>query len=266
MDRMPAEDIILDSGAHTFFSSSGMSVHGYKVTRKMKNDLSRYHSDYLVFLKKNWDRFDYFVELDVADLFGMDIVRAMRDDYMKAGMWDKCIMGWHPINGEDDYQWMLDNTGSGWVAIEGNRIGVPLIKYNNYIRPAYERGIKVHGFALMSDKLLRAFPFYSVDCASWLVPVMYGKQPTWTGDHITMIEMGRDKRGDAIKRLTSPQRKLRASIEAYRKAEAYYTDYWKAKGIDWDEQVKKWSRNRNQNDSGLQAQTSGMELQTNRNP
>lgn len=233
----PADEVILDSGAHTFFSSVGLSVHGYKITRQDWGELDSYFRKFLIFLKRNWASYDYYVELDVADLFGIVKVEAMREDLRNAGLWSKCITAWHPVNGEDDYARMLDETESRYVALEGIRPGVPELPYNRFIKPAYDRGIKVHGFALMSDRILRKYPFYSVDCASWLLPVTYGKLPQFINGRIHQEDIRRV--ATAHKRLLKPAAKLEHSIKTYRKAEGYYTDYWIAKGIDWEAQIER---------------------------
>jgi len=46
-----------------------------------------------------------------------------------------------------------------------------------------KKGLKIHGFAIFSPKLMLRYPFYSVDASTWLIGSTYGNLliPTKTG-------------------------------------------------------------------------------------
>jgi len=257
LTSMPGDDVILDSGAHTLFSSYGLSVWAGKINKEEMPDLDDYIRGYLRFLKKNWERIDYYVELDVAELVGMDKVRAMRQDFMAAGLWAKCITAWHPPNGLKDFDWMLDHAESRFVAMEGIRPDRDPLPFNWFIKKCYDQRIRIHVFASMADKFLRAYPFYSVDCASWLNPAMYGVRMYWNGQQ---IKSQATQRGTGSFHALKPvAARLKEAIEGYRQAEQFYTAYWKAKGIDWDAQVQ--HETRDHRSSPQQAEARSLELQ-----
>jgi len=244
----PGESTIVDSGAHTFFGQSGLSVHKHTSTKEAGNvDLGHYHQAYMEFFKINFPRFDYFVELDVADVYGIDVVRTMRADYKEAGLWEKCITAFHRTNGADDYSWMLDNAESGYVALQGLRVNEPMLPYVAMIKRAYDRGIKVHGFALLNQPVLEGAPFYSIDCTSWLISQQYRriiqfrrgvlKQTSFLSQGVAARKTGPYARGRHPHKFRSIENQLSISLAAIRQFEHYVTDLWCKRGVDWDAQI-----------------------------
>ena len=141
---------------------------------------------------------------------------------------------------------MLDTTPSKYVAIEGDRKSRARLNYNKIIKPAYERGIKVHGFAMTKTSVLNTFPFYSVDSTSWLQGEMFGNIPFYQNGKIIRIKYGQKK--EFIKKtkelntnmLFKNGKKIRRKyilelgINAYKQYEQYYTKLWKKRNINWD--------------------------------
>ena len=240
----PGRRVILDSGAHSFFSMVGMSVH---VTYRKKTDvvLEDYFKKYLRFLEKNWDVFNYFVELDVADVFGMEAVQKMRRAYKSKGMMEKMIPGWHPVNGKEDFFWQL-KCPSHYIGMQGLRPGKPTIPYGPFIRECYDKGVRVHGFALLNQRLLREYPFYSIDSTTWLTPVQYNRQLSFDNGRLKATRIGTTVGSMAFTQTPSigvtlkGKDRLRLSIQAVHSFESYITDYWEQRGVDWSDQLEKF--------------------------
>jgi len=160
MPTMPGHCTILDSGAHSFFAMHAIGVEKKRETILI--DLEHYFTMYIEHLKLNWNKIDYFVELDVGEVYGMKIVKKMRDDFAREGLIEKCIFAWHPNNGINDLDICL-NCPSRYMGIEGMRPGDIVIPYNRILKKAYTIGTRIHGFALTNHKVFRRYPFYSVD-------------------------------------------------------------------------------------------------------
>ena len=81
-----SDTIVIDSGAHSFFSenedtSMSASVVKRKKTKKLDPDI--YFKNYISWLKANYDYYDYFVELDIGELISQPKVMLWRD-YLKS--------------------------------------------------------------------------------------------------------------------------------------------------------------------------------------
>jgi hypothetical protein len=234
---MPAENVILDSGAHSFFAMNDLAVHGKK-REKVKVDVSHYHGAYMNFIEYNWDHISYFVELDVADVFGFEWVQKMRADYVKRGLYEKCIPAWHRVNGMEDFEAMLE-CPSRYIGLQGLRPNEPLLPYNSLLQRAYEAGVRVHGFALTNGKVLDKYPFYSVDSTSWLQGIMYGSLREFRRGQFKTLNASRSKPGKKPLReaFYDDRERILYGIREVRKAEHHFTQYWKARGVDWEAQL-----------------------------
>jgi hypothetical protein len=237
---MPGNYVILDSGAHSFFAMNDLAVHGKK-RKSVKLDVAHYHGAYMNFVETNWDFISYFVELDVADIFGFEWVEKMRADYKARGLWDKCIPAWHRVNGMADFHAMLD-CPSRYIGLQGLRPSEQPLDYCDLIRQAFDAGVRVHGFALINQSILDKFAFYSVDATSWLQSAQYGS--------IRRFERGRLK---TVKTSWQPARRKCAKLESamfrnrlsllqegiaeIKKAEEFFTALWNARGVNWETQL-----------------------------
>lgn len=85
-----------------------------------------------------------------------------------------------------------------------------------------------HGLAVTSDRLLRAFPFYSADSSSWVSCLRFGG-----GRAAGLNKIPRYNESDAA--MTATIHTLRAEIRKYKQMEADITKLWKIRGVDWDE-------------------------------
>ena len=238
---MPGQYVILDSGAHSFFHMHGLSVYNTDRKSKPKIDVSHYHGAYMNFIETNWEWISYFVELDLADVFGFAWVQKMRRDLQRRGLWDKCIPAWHRINGERDFAEMLE-TPSRYIGLQGLRPGEPMLPYNSLLERAFEAGVRVHGFALTNHKMLEKYPFYSVDSTSWMQGAIYGGVRQFRrGRFVTKLASLRiqsNQNGEMMpETFFSDREKMCYSARQMKLAEHHFTQLWNERGVDWDAQL-----------------------------
>lgn len=248
LDQLAANEhsglLTIDSGAHSFFELMGISVtakHG-KVKNPDLPDPDAYFQKYKAWLVQWKDKFDYFCELDLQELVGMEKILDWRRQFCDAGLGDQMITVHHSCNNWGDYEQLIANTKSGYIAIEGVRKGAALLPYNKFIKYAYDKDIKIHGFAFTRSKLLYHFPFYSVDSSSWTAAPRYGILNKFNGvgikcvkptkehyiEHQVPIHLHNKDTSKAANRT-----KLEWSALQYQQLEVFFTDLWKARGIDW---------------------------------
>lgn len=241
-------NIIIDSGAHSFFvqSDSISAATNHKSKNKLKDTPTEYMEKYFEWVKQNWCHFDYFVELDIGEIVGQPQVLAWRERMKQENLYRKCIPVFHPaVMNFDDYIHMIETVQSGYVGIEGIRQQGQILPYRKYIKEAYLRGVKIHGFAMTKKNQLDEFPFYSVDSNSWKSGVMYGAGLMVT-DH--GIETVRYKNkddfglsagkinvdvvlGDTYSALSEII--LAETTKSYRWMQEYYTTLWTNRNIKW---------------------------------
>lgn len=258
--RPHVSTIIVDSGAHTFFSEStdGLTVSVHTKKTKTKETPDEYFEAYLIWVKKFYDYFDYFVELDVGELVGQNKVLQWRERLKQHGVYDKCITVMHPrVVDFDAYLAQLEDSKSKYVALEGLRSTQAQINYYKYLKPAIERGIKVHGFALTNKKIIEKYPFYSVDSSSWKTGIQYGSyrhsvDGVSKGVHFRknkwQLPMNVPNLMDVYHENSNVQilARLRLAVASYKDMQTFYTKLWKARGIDYSNfQVNHYEENKN---------------------
>jgi len=236
--------ITIDSGAHSFFEKMGISVTSSKKKDSSVPDPHAYFKNYFEWAKEWADHFDYFCELDLQELVGKDTVDQWRDQINKAGIGHKLITVHHSFNNWEDFVKLCKNSKSKYIAIEGIRKGQSMMLYNKYIKYAYDRGIKIHGFAFTRTKLLYHFPFYSVDSSSWTTAIRYGainkfeysKIKTVKSSKAHFFENNLDMDLHSSKRdRIANKKKLEYSAKQYRDLEVFFTKLWTSRGINWKE-------------------------------
>jgi len=248
--RKLVRKIIVDSGAHSFFSESD-TIHTASIVKKKiktKQSPEAYFEDYKKWLVFNYDNFDYFVELDIGELVGQEKVLRWREELKELGLYNKCITVYHPkVMSGADWLATLDDSQSKYVALEGVRGGCWTLPYFKLIKECYDRGIKVHGFAMTKNDVYYSYPFYSVDSSSWKSGSLYGNGKVLVNKEIKNVKFKNkehcfnvvDNKNFKISNLHSKNKKILAlsryllAVEAYKKIETEATRIWEKRGIIW---------------------------------
>ena len=257
------ERLIVDSGAHSFFTSNApeLSATGRQQKEERKRDPDQYFAQYLEWLMGVNEFISYFVELDIGELVGQGKVMEWREILKKRGLWEKCITVYHPkIMTMDDYLSDLKESGSRYVALEGDRGYRARLDYLPLIRAAYDTGVRVHGFALCKQEVLAKYPFYSIDSVTWKSGPMYGRNIGWRKGRIQTLLMKRSGpkagtqarcrgrlfseilEGRSVSGILANDTSKRASrllyaLMSFDMMEEHYTELWKSRGVNWEAQI-----------------------------
>lgn len=239
--------VIVDSGAHSFFSEVGTdSASVQKKFSVTKESYTEYIDNYYKWLHSCIDYIDYFVELDIGEITGQELVDKWYQELLDNGLAHKCIRVFHPATCSDEWwEHQVNTNPSKYVGIEGKRTNKPLINYNKYIKIAYDKGVKVHGFAMTGKKDVMKYAFSSVDSTSWSAGLRFGTVPIWN-DKKKCVQMRsiRDKNlwdkqmntkeyHDKDKKNGRKNLSL-TGMNAYFELEDYVTEVWNKRGIKWE--------------------------------
>lgn len=248
----PDMNIFIDSGAHSFFSATEGGVFAAssqlrKTDNKAKN-VDVYMENYVRWVKDNWDCFNWYVELDIGELVGQKKVNEWYKMLQKEKVSSKCIRVFHPrVMTIDDYKDIL-NCDSKFIALEGVRAGTKPLPYGKLVRMAYEKEVKVHGFAMTKQLYLEKIPFYSVDSTSWQAGYRYGSGYVPEKNEVQPQILNINSRDEMTKRYYVSIRKSLSKefsaterdnylgylgIQAYQKYEKYLTELWAKRGVVW---------------------------------
>lgn len=236
--------IVIDSGAHSFFGYTGTSTAAHHNNKKVKDmpDPNKYLADYVDWIEENYDHADYFVELDIQSIVGLEQVKKWREIYKSRNIAKKIIKVMHRCDSWDDFEKMVNESESGYIGLEGlsaKKINLPYMKMLNY---CYKKNVKVHGFALTASDITLNYPFYSVDSTTWTAPVRYG---TFLVLENGSLKQKKPDKNNLLKyklpielitknlTLEGSNIKLGLSMEAQRKYGEYLTEYWRKRGVLW---------------------------------
>lgn len=240
--------VTIDSGAHSFFAMAGVACTNTK-TKSKAPDPDEYVNDYLSWVKENFDQISYFVELDIQSLIGLKRVKAWREQMKKMGIYSKCITVYHSCDEWEDYIEMLDTSESGYVGFQGLRKKKALIPYFKSLKEAYSRGIRVHGFALTDPKIMKKYPFYSVDSTTWTSSVRYGTYMHIDRDYAFRQKVGTKENYfkdcvpvEITKKMQDKEascKKLEHSAQKFRDYAEVVTELWEKRGVNWDDAINR---------------------------
>jgi len=237
--------ITIDSGAHTFFGYTGestMAHHNNKDKSKMPCP-DKYFSRYFDWIKENYEKIDYYVELDIQSIVGMEKVRSWRAMLKSAGVFDKCILVAHSVDTWEDFITLCNESESKYIGFEGLRAKKILMPYTKMLKYCYENQIRVHGFALTDAAIASAFPFSTVDSTTWTAPVRFGSIIVLDGGKLkqvaptkanylkyridtSMFKTERSKEASTLK--------LNHAMESQREYEKFLKRLWETRGIKWN--------------------------------
>ena len=241
-----------DSGAHTFRTKALGHIGEHRGRAgEVDIDLDAFVEEYIAWLLKMQAQrlIDCWIELDVGAMTSERWVQDVRAKMVKAGLGVGLINVWHSNEHDWDY-WihLLEEARqpgrSHYVAIEGHNIVRPELDYRKFLRAAYERNVRVHGFKLTSEDDMRTNPFFSTDSTSWVSPAWHGSKigMTPTGGVVVRGKSAKVGKNDVMQSglrrgAKAPERvaALIQSAEAYVKMEQTMTDAWEARGVHWED-------------------------------
>ncbi len=164
MGDVGADNFLLDSGAYSYMNGADVTLEA----------MQAYVERYIQFIIKNNIR--YFFEIDVDNIFGLDMVEYWRG-LIEKRTGRQCIPVWHKGRGVGYWERMC--AGYGYVAIGGLVSHVRKQEYEGIkklISYANDRGVKVHGLGFTKTRTLHEYGWYSVDSSTWNIGAARGQQ------------------------------------------------------------------------------------------
>lgn len=193
-----ADNVLVDSGAHTFQKVGGMNWEQY--TR-----------EYGEWIKANdQDKIVGYFEMDIDNVIGYDNVLKLRDIMFEYT--DKVVPVWHKSRGNQDFEDMCKQCRSGVVSFSAVADALYKSEMLWMLKTAWENNCKLHALGMTSKNILNEVPFDYVDSSSWLQETMYGR--------VGKRDIRRVKQTDGIIARMS-------SHELWQRKQEYYFDKWK---------------------------------------
>lgn len=235
------KNLVVDSGAHSFFSqrleSAASVVRGRADARTDVKNVDKYVDEYCEFIKIFKDKVNYFVELDIDRVVGLEKTLQIRKRLAEVAGYDKLMVCYHPTMGSWD-ECKKDLFNYDYIGIQGIQAdGKIQIDYATVVKDCYANAKKVHAFAMTKKSFLAKIPVYSTDSSSWKAIFRFGK---------SVLKDRRGLLGDFFKsqirrgKLANEYNALE-EIKIWKKFEKYFTDLWLSRGIDWTNKVKEYN-------------------------
>lgn len=165
------------------------------------------------------------------------VIRSQKNaDFLRASGLNPVIEVFHQDEPFELLKTLEDRREGGCIAISP-RNDVSVQKREAWLKKVLHYCVKTfgksgippaHGLAVTNERLLRAFPFFSADSASWVSCLQFGE-----GKAAGLKKIPRYKESDAA--MAATIHALRSEIRRYKKMEADMTKLWKIRGIEWDE-------------------------------
>lgn len=223
--RNPKLKMMVDSGAHSW-NKTFINRTGGAAPRTDLPPIQDYYEEYISYAAAHSDDNIIYVELDV---YGT-IEKVYLDSMYKIAR--KKIKNFIRV-----YHTILDDGSLSelkkWIREGQTYIGIG--NDSTHLLPRIfditRDKVKIHGFAMTKQRLLDRYPFYSVDSTSWKSVQMFGG--AWVN--------GKKMRKEEIRELKHPaifkdsRYSLYDGAVAFMKMEEYYTNLWKARGVNWHE-------------------------------
>lgn len=241
-----AEVRFIDSGAFTLRTSWKSNSADVLVP-----DYDDYLEKYISWLKvlDSMGLATIWAEVDIGTLLSHEWVVRQREKMILRGLGHGLVNVWHSDMDWAEWLYLLKEAKqpgrSNYVAIEGYTAGREPLNYAKYLKAAYDRGVKVHGFKMTGADVMRNLPFYSIDSSNWKAPIRYNQKPYLHrsgGVGLTQSlqrEPGQIQswKGCIPKKGNGPEFRCKVLVEAvklYMTAERQITETWKQRGVDWD--------------------------------
>jgi len=223
------KNVMVDSGAFSFMSGTE--------TKIKKEDIDKFVEGYGQWLKDNKGYYDYFEEMDLDFIVGLNVVEEYRK-FLEKCAGQKCIPVWHINRGLDYWEQMVKDYD--YVAIGGLVTGeiTGMEMYAPYLLDiAHNNNCKVHGLGYTKTKLLKYIPWDSVDSSTWIFGGKRGTFFLFNEDKIITLKLGVFNKSSKIDYLKFAEINAQ-SWSAYAK---FIEDYWeRQKRNSLEEKEKIW--------------------------
>lgn len=242
--------IMIDSGAHSFFSEEGLSIAHSKKKKTKQTDFFEYAKNYAAWLVKYKKYIDVAVELDIDVLIGYSDVLKIRKILESSGA--PIMPVWHKSLGEAEWDNMIANypyVGIGLGDAKSTKSILNIRFFINKLSKAIKNKTKVHAFGMVKPNYMLRLPFYSVDSSSWNAGSRYGQLVGYDAKNIKIVQKRVNNQKDFLKVVnhlqldTSPTDLFKATrsyvnrdiinVQAYKRLEDIVTRVWSARGITW---------------------------------
>lgn len=181
------DSLMVDSGAHSFFTRSGIGVSSMAYRTDLPDPIDYCH-EYCKWIKGHRPSIDTFIELDIDKVVGWEKQLELRAVFKEYDL--EPLYVWHPTN---KMTWAEMCKKYPYVGLGSSNQGFDFVRQGLKVAERY--GTKVHLFAYTKWRLLphlRCFKsFYSTDSSSWLVGSAFGHCYFWDGDHFHLYRGNR---------------------------------------------------------------------------
>lgn len=170
--------LMIDSGAFTL----------QKLEHIDEQTVDKYVEDYIRWLKKNYDYWDNYVEMDIDNIIPYKKVKEIRH-YLWDCIGEPPIVVWHGLNSKLGF----DRTLNDWkdYCQKFKYVGFGREIDYRYIQPmldyAHKNKTLVHGFAITSMNDIFRFNFDSVDSSSWVNSCRFGDLIVYNKDKLITL-------------------------------------------------------------------------------
>jgi hypothetical protein len=258
----PTHGYCVDSGAHVWLSMFFKKQEKPPMA-KVEQTIERF----LPMVQQLSGDPQFVVDLDIQRIYGLPVIDGWRktiwQPFERASGIRVCYV-WHPSDGEARWEELLADPDVHYLGMGSSFKMMPVEAWARLVYRAYQAGKPVHGFAKINAKYLMKVPFYSVDSTSWASGSFFGTVPHFnaTTGAINQRSVGDKARQNVgaaavLTRLAvTAQGKIKADllqrgafigkdyqsfyqngVDQYTRFEAWFTAYWKARGVDWDAQL-----------------------------
>lgn len=232
--------LIVDSGAYSW---NKVAIYQRNNTAEAKLPPARkYAEGYLEMMYNNRHKPFVWVEFDVYMTLPEDYINSMYKEWQK---WPgkhkdaKFMRVYHPeLDGgtiKKAKEWVADGMDYIGIAASDEQTARKLFQFTR-------DKIKVHGFGITIDEIMKLYPFFSTDSTSWISGGQYGSFVVFDqakgklGREYMVRHLVKDKDKFArahLKSASSRSEILMTSIDAYVEYEKYITKLWETRGIVW---------------------------------
>jgi len=241
--------IICDSGAHAYFSASGVkSASPVKLAARLLPP-KEYVERYARFIERVLHLIDRFVEFDTVEIHGTRFQKWQRARLLEAvgGDHSRLVVVYRASEPRAALRKIMRDFP--FIGLEGYRNkNFTLLEYLEICHECYKAKVKPHAFASVDTKFLTQVPLYSSDSSSWSMIYRSGIFTRFTGRGLRTLHRSQIRKkfevavgvAQPLARMTTARstafryrEAIRTVLEQYEKLAQYLTDLWKERGIVW---------------------------------